>query len=104
MSAPTLRQYGRTWTWPPPVPAAIAKHEEFRSGALRGEAGPAVSYGRLPQGYVRLCEREAPTYVVYSYATPIAWWSPAGGWTVPDVRYSVTTGRHQGYVRTAMTL
>jgi hypothetical protein len=86
------------------VPAAIAKHEPFRSGALRGEDGPPASYGRLPEEYVRLCQAEAPTYVVMSYATPIAWWNPASGWTVPDVRYSVTTGRHQGYVRTAMTL
>ena len=104
MSAPTLRQYGRTWTWPPPVPAAISKREPFRSGALRGVEGPPPSYGRLPAEYVRLCQAEPPTYLVMSYATPIAWFSDAHGWTVPDERYSVTTGRHQGYVRTAMTL
>jgi hypothetical protein len=104
MSGPTLRQYGRTWTWPPPVPAAIAKREPFRSGALRGQDGPPSSYGRLALEYVRILEREQPSYLVMSYATPIAWWSLEHGWTLPDERYSVTTGRHQGYVRTAMTL
>jgi hypothetical protein len=65
---------------------------------------PAVSFGHLPARY-RATARLA-TYVVYSYATPIAWvWSPEaegddrGDWTewyeVPDVGYTVTTGQHQ---------
>lgn len=35
-------------------------------------------------------------YVVYSYATPIAWHHPENGWTVPAVKYSMTTSHHQG--------
>lgn len=41
-------------------------------------------------------------FVVYSYRTPIAWWSEAHGWTVPPVKYSVTTSRHQSQVRYAL--
>lgn len=40
-------------------------------------------------------------YVVYSYATPIAW-TPATGranWHVTTTRYSVSTSRHVGIVR-----
>ena len=35
-------------------------------------------------------------YVVYSYATPIAWVLPNGTVRFPAVRYSMTTSRHQG--------
>lgn len=40
-------------------------------------------------------------YVIYSYGTPIAWraW---GMWKVPDEKYSVTTSKHQGRIRTAI--
>ena len=40
---------------------------------------------------------ESITQVIYSYSTPIAWLD-AGEWIVPDVRYSVTTGKHQSYL------
>ena len=40
-------------------------------------------------------------YVVRSYGTPIAWAGPGELLTVPDVRYSVTTGRHQNIARRA---
>lgn len=35
-------------------------------------------------------------YVVYSYATPIAWWTPEHGWHKVTQRFSVTTSKHQG--------
>lgn len=35
--------------------------------------------------------------VIYSYGTPIAWLD-AGAWVVPAVTYSITTGKHQGYL------
>lgn len=34
---------------------------------------------------------------IYSYGTPIAWLD-GDMWIIPDVRYSVTTGKHQGYL------
>lgn len=43
-------------------------------------------------------------YVVFSYDTPIAWWGDGIGWKVPDVRYSVTTSRHQSAVRLAASV
>jgi hypothetical protein len=36
-------------------------------------------------------------YVVYSYQTPIAWWTPKYGWVRPAIKYSVTTSKHQGF-------
>jgi hypothetical protein len=44
---------------------------------------------------------DAPLYVVLSYGTPIAWAAGPGPLTVPDVKYSVTTSRHQGIARRA---
>lgn len=43
---------------------------------------------------VRRC---GAVYVVYSYATPIAW-TDGVTWTRPDVTYSPTTTRHAGMV------
>lgn len=39
-----------------------------------------------------------PEYVIYSYATPIAW-KMDDKWFIPDVKYSVTTTRHQNKIR-----
>jgi hypothetical protein len=41
-------------------------------------------------------------YSVWSYATPIAWLVDGEGWIIPPVKYSRSTGRHQGYVRRAV--
>lgn len=40
-------------------------------------------------------------YLVRSYGTPIGWVTAAGEYVIPDVKYSVTTSRHQGYLRQA---
>lgn len=63
------------------------------NGTLRGEAGGATVTGQLPREFAE--EAHAATYVIYSYATPIAWQDRSGRWVVPMVRYSVTTSRHQ---------
>lgn len=61
-----------------------------------------VGYLRGP--WLDLLVEDRPTieYVVYSYATPIAWWSKEHGWRMPDIKYSVTTSRHQSLVRRAL--
>jgi hypothetical protein len=41
-------------------------------------------------------------YSVWSYGTPIAWLVEGEGWVIPPVKYSMSTGRHQGYVRRAV--
>lgn len=61
-----------------------------------GRPGPATTTGCLPSEY-RDAVRAA-RYVVFSYRTPIAWLTDTG-WTVPDVRYSRTTSRHQSVAR-----
>lgn len=78
-----------------------ARQDFSTAGALRGEAGPAVYVGRLAPEY-RDSARNAD-YVVYSYDTPIAW-VRFDFWTVPDESYSVTTSRHQGKIRTAISV
>lgn len=58
---------------------------------------PAV--GRLPKRYEDLLQQhcaQGDVYVVFSYNTPIAWWTETFGWINPQVKYSVTTSKHQG--------
>ena len=46
-------------------------------------------------------EWDGDTFVIYSYRTIIATNTPGGHvWATPE-RYSVTTSKHQGYVRRA---
>lgn len=79
----------------------IAVRVNFKTGgALAGysrETDRIASTGRLPHEYHESFYRS--TYRVYSYVTPIAWWSEEDGWTIPDVSYSVTTSRHQHKAR-----
>lgn len=72
-------------------------------GAMRAHGFPLGSTGRLPAEWVDVyrSDREKPgiSYVVYSYATPIAWVREDGETVIPDVGYSVTTSRHQTLCR-----
>lgn len=74
-------------------------------GAFKGVARPnrersGITYGQLPRQYWD--DVTGADYVVYSYLTPIAWHMPNGQWVMPDVRYSVTTSKHQSKIRTAI--
>lgn len=78
------------------------------NNTLKGETLPHRLFaGRLPaewSGCFWSAMDANDIYVVYSYGTPIAWYAN-GIWTMPDVRYSVTTSRHQsalGLERTAL--
>ena len=57
------------------------------------------SSGELPRKLTQIMRErdDSIVQVIYSYDTPIAWLD-AGQWIVPDVSYSVTTGRHQSYL------
>jgi hypothetical protein len=85
----------------------IANREDFvnSTGSFRGEVvnGAPFWTGRLPDGWVDwLRGAKGVDYIVYSYATPIAWHSE-DGWTVPNVKYSMTTStKHQPNVRSAV--
>lgn len=90
---------------------AIRRRETFVAGdgSLTSETlhGPGpLSWGRAPQSItdaIRAARAaaDAPLYIVMSYGTPIAWAGPGEQLTVPDVRYSVTTSRHQSICRRA---
>jgi hypothetical protein len=81
----------------------LRKRETFRThGSLRGEPAPygPGTFGRLPAMF-----RDSAShadYVIYSYATPIAWHGP-DGWVMPPVTYSVTTSKQQGRIATALS-
>ncbi|TWE27539.1 hypothetical protein FHX69_0175 [Prauserella muralis] len=91
--------------------AILAHGDEFAntSGTLRGTRRPTGT-GRLPAPWVKRFRHDRDghgvgpgiDYVVYSYATPIAWHIPGQGWTVPTETYSVTTTRHQRAVNLAI--
>lgn len=57
------------------------------------------AYGDLWGDECDQFEADAPhiKYVVWSYATPIAWWtSTVRGWHVVEQKFSSTTTKHQG--------
>jgi|SRR6478735_11167946 len=88
---------------------ALTEHEPFTtSGALKGERWERDSVTNWDLG--RLTDHPAwanafmidhlagINYVVWSYGTPIAWVRKDGAVVKPDVTYSVTTSKHQGFL------
>ena len=59
------------------------------------------TYGYLDVNNIALLNKDEPSYLVYSYATPIAWFGKVG-WVLPAVKYSPTTSKHQSIVRRAI--
>lgn len=86
------------------VREAIRSREAFDTyGALRGVENDYFGTGILPEPYASQYRQDHPTYTVFSYSTPIAWYTPeCGGWVIPDVKYSATTSKHQGVVCVAV--
>lgn len=82
----------------------IANRTGFKANGTFSGSHFGLGIGRLPadrvSGFLKAMDAD-DFYVVYSYGTPIAWHAH-GTWTVPDVRYSVTTTRHQNTVRKAV--
>ena len=87
----------------------IRERIAFKGSNLFGYYVPLVwdcfepKTGKLPDTDVLKLHREQPSYIIYSYGTPIAWWSTTTGWNIPTVKYSVTTSKHQTYVRRAIS-
>jgi hypothetical protein len=84
--------------------AYIASIDPFTANSMSGD-GPRYNGGAAWSDEVRKfynSMRENIDYVVYSYATPIAWHTFGGQWFIPDAKYSVTTSRHQNIVRRAV--
>lgn len=89
----------------------IANREEFQGNTLCGRK--VTSAAPNPYGLGRMdgdakalwfadVVSEQITYVVFSYATPIAWHRKDTGWTIPSTKYSKTTSTHQHIVRMAV--
>lgn len=89
---------------------ALNHRQSFRtSGALKADAGHVGRFMFLHGGELRgadldqwKADREAVTYVVMSYATPIAWvvydGTPRGRFYRVSQRFSVTTSKHMGHL------
>lgn len=82
----------------------LANRKSFHShGAMYAYDFPLWETGRLPRDWVKAYRSDSKnpgvSYVVYSYATPIAWVRMDGETVIPDVGYSVTTTRHQNLCR-----
>jgi hypothetical protein len=90
------------------TPEYIAARKVFSNhgGSLTGGTSPFAGAGRLPMerrnGFNQATDAD-DFYAVYSYATPIAWYAH-GTWVIPEVKYSVTTSRHQAQVRRAVAV
>ncbi|WP_280245493.1 MULTISPECIES: hypothetical protein [Nocardia] len=87
----------------------IAERQPFRThGELSADtvdASSATRIGRLPRDLEALWRADwkashGQMYAVWSYSTPIAWWTPRHGWRIPDETYSITTAtRHRPQLR-----
>lgn len=72
-------------------------------GAMEGTADNFSRYstGQLRAGALRQWREDfdnpttRPDYVIFSYATPIAWHTPGIGWRKVITSFSVTTSKHQ---------
>jgi hypothetical protein len=81
---------------------AIRDHRPFNtSGALSAREVTGLSVwdsGQLSGSdldrFREDCQRVR--FVVYSYATPIAWFTEPGGWHRVEQKFSRTTTKHQG--------
>lgn len=83
--------------------------EPFHTGNPRGglwgdDSSTVMHLGKLPEPYrSQIYESPGLVYVVYSYQTPIAWVTSDGKTHIPDVKYSVTTTKHQHIARKALS-
>lgn len=61
----------------------------------------AVPTGHLPYRLADVLRKrfhaKHVTQVIYSYGTPIAWLDD-DLWIIPEIKYSITTSKHQGYL------
>ena len=83
----------------------ITTRQEFKASALSGKyESVRPEEGRLDLEELHKMKQAFAVsggYVVYSYGTPIVW-RTADGWYVVEQKFSVTTSKHQNYVRRAI--
>lgn len=73
--------------------------DAFMQGEFERPGGLGGGLGRLSSYWCTQIMAATPIYVVYSWATPIAWVSDFGDVTIPGDSYSPTTKHHQGLCR-----
>jgi hypothetical protein len=82
----------------------IATRQEFKASALTGTTY-SQGCGRLNlqelDRFTNELTSDKINFFVYSYGTPIAWHT-AEGWYIVEQKFSVTTSKHQNYVRRAV--
>lgn len=87
------------------IHALLGKEDfRYRRSHLTGRAGNFAfpTFGELPASWhASLCRAD---FAAYSYETPIAWHVEGEGWTMPPIRYSVTTTQHQYTVARALNI
>jgi len=74
----------------------------FKAASMSGGAYSSYT-GELPAWAREVYMADKPSYVIYSYATPLAWLRSDGSWAYVDHRYSVTTSKHQSHLRHLFT-
>lgn len=89
----------------------VTNGEDFQChGSLRGEAWKreylsAWDTGELPREHANALMVDhlaGLAYVIWSYSTPIGWKRTDGTVVIPNVKYSVTTTKHQHMARMAL--
>ena len=85
----------------------IMTRQPFKASALTGEFKEYTpNTGRLnSEESAKLHQDFAQAldaYVVFSYSTPIAWFTTLGGWYVVEQKFSPTTSKHQNFTRRAI--
>ena len=81
-------------------PQYIYERKPFDCNSMSGrwQVSLEVSTGELNDAEVNLLRehiRGAQAYIVYSYSTPIAWWTETYGWHAVNQKFSPTTSKHQ---------
>lgn len=90
------------------IDKAVSDLEPFKlnGGSMSGWKTDTPGFGRLPESerdaFRNQKESHGVEFVIFSYATPIAWKLRNGNWFVPDVSYSTTTSGHQSAVKRAL--
>jgi hypothetical protein len=93
----------------PAILEALAARQPFAVTNFTATTQPVEGdpMGQLPSSFRTVLEQHLIdcriTYLVYSYETPIAWVVDGHEVVIPDVQYSLTTGKHQKVVRDCLT-
>ncbi|WP_433574078.1 hypothetical protein [Nocardia brasiliensis] len=90
------------------APAAIAARRPFRTTrtfhAQYLTAATASRTGRLhpterARWHADWADSDGRMYAVWSYSTPIAWWTHRTGWHIPAEDHTPTTRKHKTRLR-----